>query len=91
MNEERLNEAINEAVVDFLADSGVAFKVVGLPSFKNMLNIANKKIKLKHPQTYSRSVKVKAQNIKDDISSIIDATKEDSLLTYGHRDLDILS
>ena len=77
MNEERLNEAIDEAVVDFLADSGVAFRVVGLPSFKNMLNIANRKIKLKHPQTYSRSVKVKAQNIKNDISSIIDATKED--------------
>ena len=77
VNEERLNEAIDEAVVDFLADSGVAFRVVGLPSFKNMLNIANRKIKLKHPQTYSRSVKVKAQNIKNDISSIIDATKED--------------
>ena len=35
VNEKVLNEAVDEAIVDFLADSGVAFRVVGLDSFKN--------------------------------------------------------
>ena len=77
VNEKVLNEAVDEAIVDFLADSGVAFRVVGLDSFKNLMNIANKRVKVKHPTTYSNKVKVKAQQIKNDIASIIDATKED--------------
>ena len=77
VSDKALNEGIDEAIVDFLADSGVAFRVVGLDSFKNLLNVANKRVKVKHPTTYSKKVKVQAENIKNDITSIIDATKED--------------
>ena len=66
-NEKALNSAMDEAVVDFLADSGVAFRVAGLPSFQRMMKLANKRIKLKHPQTYSRMVKPKVAQIKQDL------------------------
>ena len=47
LSDEVLNKNIEEALVDFLADSGVAFRVVGLDSFKNLMNVANRRIKLK--------------------------------------------
>ena len=40
------------AVVDFIAETGTAFRVVGQPSFKKVLNIANNRIQLKDPKTY---------------------------------------
>ena len=76
-NESAFNEAVDDAIVDFLADSGVPFRVVGLDSFKNLLTVVNRRVKLKHQQTYSRKIKTKGENIKSDIYSIIDATKED--------------
>ena len=77
-----LNDAIDDAIVDFLADSGVAFKVVGLESFKNLMKLANRRIKLKHRTTYSKLVKVKAEEIRKEILSIITAVKGD-LTTVG--------
>ena len=47
-----LDKAITDAILDFLADSGVAFRVVGLASFDRLMKIANKRIKLKDPRTY---------------------------------------
>ena len=75
--DEALNNAITDAIVDFLADSGVAFRVVGLDSFHKLMRIANRRIKLKHPVTYSRLVKVKAEEIRKDILDIITAVKTD--------------
>jgi hypothetical protein len=72
-----LDKAITEAIVEFLADSGVAFRVVGLPSFKKLMRIANRRIKLKHPTTYSRLVRNKADEIRQDLLDIITAVKED--------------
>jgi hypothetical protein len=77
-----LNEAIDDAIVDFLADSGVAFQVVGLESFKNLMKVANRRIKLKHRTTYSKLVKVKGEQIRKEIMSIITAVKGD-LTTVG--------
>ena len=72
-----LDKAITEAIVEFLADSGVAFRVVGLPSFQKLMKIANRRIKLKHPTTYSRLVRNKADEIRQDLLEIISAVKED--------------
>ena len=76
-SDEALNNAITDAIVDFLADSGVAFKIVGLESFHNLMRIANRRIKLKHPVTYSRLVRVKADEIRKDLLDIITAVKPD--------------
>ena len=51
-NDDALDKAITDAIIDFLADSGVVFRVVGLESFKKLIKIANKRIKLKHPVEY---------------------------------------
>ena len=76
-SEDALDKAITDAIVDFLADSGVAFRVVSLPSFHNLMKIANRRIKLKHPTTYSRLVKTKAEEVKQDVLDIISAVKAD--------------
>ena len=76
-NADSLNRAIEDAIVDFLADSGVAFRVVGLASFKKLMEIANRRIKLKHPKTYARLVKAKDADIKQDLLDIIAAVKGD--------------
>ena len=52
--EDCFQKAINDGIVDFLADTEVAFNVVGKASFDRLMKIANKRIKLKHPTTYSR-------------------------------------
>ena len=72
-----LDKAFTDAIIDFLADSGVAFRVVGLASFDKLMKIANKRIKLKDPRTYSRLMKIKAAEIKKDILEIIAAVKGD--------------
>ena len=77
VNDQVLNANMEEAVVDFLADSGVAFRVVGLDSFKRMMNVANRRVKIKQPKIYSRLVKVGAEQLKKDILGIITAVKGD--------------
>ena len=77
LSDDGFDKAITDAIVDFLADSGVAFRVVGLESFQKLMNIANKRIKLKHPTTYSRLVQTKATEIKQDLLDIISAVKDD--------------
>ena len=76
-NDDTLDKAITEAIIDFLSDSGVAFRVIGLESFHKLMKVANKRIKLKHPVTYSRMVKVKAEDILREIHEIIAAVKGD--------------
>jgi hypothetical protein len=76
-NDTALNKAFDNAMVEFLADSGVAFRVAGLPSFTNLMSIANRRIKVKHPMTYNRMVKVKADDIKKDLSHIFTVAKAD--------------
>ena len=48
-----LNKRVADAIVDFLADTGAAFRVTGRPSFIKLMNVANKRIKLQHPTTLS--------------------------------------
>ena len=76
-NDKKFNEVINDMLVDFLADSGVAFRVIGLKTFKDLMKKANRRINLKSPRTYSRLVKVKANQIRKELLSIVAAVKGD--------------
>ena len=74
-NDAQLDKVISDAIVDFLADTGVAFRVMGRPSFIKLMQTANKRIKLKSPQTYSRMIKVKSEEILERMASIISAVR----------------
>ena len=66
-NDAAVNKAFDDALVDFLAESGIAFK--------RMMNIVNRRIKVKHPMTYNRMVKNKAEKIKKDLINILTVAK----------------
>ena len=72
-----LAKKIYQAVVEFIAETGTAFRVVGQPSFKKLINIANNRIQLKDPKTYSRMTGAKADEISKDISDIVQTVKDD--------------
>ena len=76
-NVDNLSKQLDDAIVDFLAESGVAFRVVGLESFERLLKLLNKRVNLKHRTTYSKLVKVKAAEIKQEILDIINTVKGD--------------
>ena len=46
-NRDLLQKKLDEAVVEFLADSGVAVRVVELDSFKKLFKIVNPNIDIK--------------------------------------------
>ena len=46
-NRDLLQKKLDEAVVEFLADSGVALRVVELDSFKKLFKIVNPNIDIK--------------------------------------------
>ena len=47
---------LDESITKFLAESGVAFRVVDLDSFKNLIKIANDKLTVKSREFYSKLV-----------------------------------
>ena len=53
----------DEAIVSFLAESGSAFRVVDLKSFKDMFKISNDKIEVKSRIYYSNLLSVKADEM----------------------------
>lgn len=71
----QLDKRISDAIVDFLADTGVAFSITGRESFIRLMKTANKKIKLKHPSTYSKMIKLRAEEVLDDIAGITSTLK----------------
>ena len=68
---------LDNAVVDFLAESSCAFRVVDLPSFKEMFKIANSKITIKSREFYSKLVSKHANEVLEDLQSIIEYVKND--------------
>ena len=76
-----LDKRITDSRITFLADSGVAFQVVGRSSFINMIKTANRRIKLKSPKTYMRLTKVKAEEIDKSIRDIIKTIREEGDIT----------
>ena len=71
-----LDKRVTEAIINFLADSGVAFSVVGRSSFIDLVKVANKRIKLKSPKTYMRLTKVRAEEIDQSIRDIIKTIRD---------------
>ena len=72
-----LDKRINDAIITFLADSGVAFQVVGRSSFIDLIKTANRRIKLKSPKTYMRLTRLKAEEIDKSIRDIIMTIREE--------------
>ena len=55
-----LDKMITEAIFTFIADSGVAFQVVGRDSFVSLMKTANTRIKLKESQNLYKTHKIKS-------------------------------
>lgn len=72
----------DQAVVDFLSDTFVPFNVVGQDSFKKLFDIADKKLTIKHPTTYSRMVTDTSKNILTQVCQII-AREKTNILSVG--------
>ena len=51
------------------------------------MNVANKKIQLKDPTTYSRMITMKAQEMSEDITDIVETVKPDILSVGFTTDL----
>jgi adenylate kinase len=60
----KLQNDFDEAVIDFASENKISFNALGSESFKKMIRVANKKIKVKHRTTYSLMTTKKARKIK---------------------------
>ena len=72
----------DQAMVDFLADTFVPFNVVGQDSFKKLFDIANKRLTVKNPTTYSRMITDTAENTLAKVCQII-AREKTNILSVG--------
>ena len=64
-NKKVLNE-LDDALVEFLADIQVAFRILNLESFKKLIDIASSgKLDVKSDRFYSKLVAEKADDIKN--------------------------
>ena len=64
-------KSLDEQIARWLADSGVSFRVIDLPSFKKLINIANDKLKVKGRNFYSKLVTSLADEARRGIISIL--------------------
>ena len=71
-----LQKALVEAIVEFLAESNAAFRVVDLESFKNMFSCINNKVAVKSREFYSKLVTTKVNEIRTDLLSIVESLKD---------------
>ena len=76
-NRDLLQKKLDEAVVEFLADSGVALRVVDLDSFKKLFKIVNPNIDIKSRKSYTKMIKVKGDELRKEIINIIEVVKTD--------------
>ena len=68
-------QEFDDAIVDWVAETGIAFNVVGTPSFKKLINIANRKLVVKTPKTISKHVEKRSVIVLSDVHDIINAVK----------------
>ena len=71
-----VEKELDDAIVNFLADTTVAFRVVELDSFLNIVKTLRPDIDVKSRVTYSSYIRVSAENIKQDLLKIIETIKE---------------
>merc|ERR1712082_344660 len=76
-NIDLLQKKLDEAVVVFLANSGVALRVVELDSFKKLFKIVNPNIDIKSRKSYTKMIKVKGEELRKEIINIIEVVKTD--------------
>ena len=88
MNTEATQKLLDEAIVNFLAESGSAFRVVDLNSFKDMFRVTNDKIEVRSRKYYSNLVTMKANEMREELLGMIIYLKKntDSFLHYRHVD-----
>ena len=72
-----LDKRITEAIITFIADSGVSFQVVGRDSFVSLMKTASRRIKLKSPKTYVRLTRLRAKEIDKSICDINKTIREE--------------
>ena len=71
MNTEATQKLLDEAIVNFLAESGSAFRVVDLNSFKDMFRVTNDKIEVRSRKYYSNLVTMKANEMREELLGMI--------------------
>ena len=65
-------KVLDDKIVDFLADSGVAFRTIGLQSFKDVIASVNNKVEVKSRVFYSKLVEQKADEIRDELIGMLE-------------------
>lgn len=73
---------LDDAIVRFVAETGTSFNALGQDSFKDVIKIANRNLKVKDPSTISKQVRKYSRNVSSDVCDIIAAVKTD-LLSVG--------
>lgn len=66
---------LDKQIARWLAESGVPFRVIDLPSFKKLINIANDKLKVRGRNFYSKLVTSLAEEARRDIIDILQYSK----------------
>ena len=75
VNIDEKQKIFDESLVYFVAETGVAFNVLGTTSFKNTIEIANRRLKVKTPKTISRHVETISQQVMSQVHDIMSAVK----------------
>ena len=65
----------DDALVNFVAETGVSFNVLGTDSFKEMIGVANRQLDVKDPRTYSRKVDGASRSVLSRVTDIQSAVK----------------
>ena len=65
----------DDALVNFVAETGVSFNVIGHPSFKELMGVANRNIDVKSPRTLSRKVDASSSNVLLGVHDVLAAVK----------------
>ena len=65
----------DNCLVNFVAETGVSFNVLGSESFKALIEVANRQLVVKSPRTVSRKVDHSASRVLFDVCDILSAVK----------------
>ena len=74
-NTEMAQKTLDEAITHFLAESGVAFRIVDLESFKKIIKVSNPKLRAKGKTFYSKLVSERADEMRKTLIHIIESQK----------------
>ena len=61
--------------MNFVAETGVSFNVLGSESFKELIGVANRHLHVKNPRIISRKVDGSARSVLSQVSDILSAVK----------------